>query len=166
MRSDRKKIPLRDLRTISASRAVRHPDCDYAGDIDVHLIVCADDGKPFEDDAVAAIACENVEFYSRKLGYRLYGYCLMPDHLHFLLSPGKSKTEIGEWLRQFKSYTTNRYTRTTGRPVLWQRSAYDHVCREEETAEKVLAYIVQNPVRSKLVENWQDWRWTKVFIVL
>ncbi len=30
--------------------------------------------------------------------------------------------------------------------------------------KKLLIYIVDNPVRPGLVERWQDWPWTKVFI--
>ena len=49
---------------------------------------------------------------------------------------------------------------------MWQESGCDHVCRTEETAEKVLTYIVNNPVRAGLVERWEDWLWTRVFIKL
>ena len=160
----RKTTPLRDLRTYGASRAPRLPECDYADNVDVHLTLCADRGEPFRDEAVARMICENIEFYSRKLGYRLYGYCLMPDHLHVLLSPADSGTVLSQWLDRFKSYTTHEFMKAGGRAPLWQRSAYDHVCRAGETAEVVLAYIAGNPVRAGFVERWGDWAWTKVFI--
>jgi len=166
MREARKKTPLRELRTYAGSRAARHPDCDYVGDIDVHLTLCADCGTPFENEAIARMVCNNVEFYCRKLAYRLYGYTLMPDHLHVLLTPGDSDKPLSYWLDVFKSYTTNQYMKAGSRPPLWQRSAHDHICRREETAERVLEYIVNNPVRAALVEGWQDWPWTKVFIEL
>ncbi len=88
----------------------------------------------------------------------------MPDHLHVLLSPTASDKPIQLWLREFKSFTTNRFQKLVGQRVLWQRSAYDHVCRDGETAENVLAYVVNNPIRNELTERWQDWPWTKVFI--
>jgi hypothetical protein len=83
MRQDRKKTPLRELRTYGESRSVRWDRCDYAGNVDVHLTLAADRDKPFADDRVANMVCENVEFYCDRLGYRLYGYCLMPDHLRW-----------------------------------------------------------------------------------
>ena len=155
---------MRDLRTYGDSRAVRWDACDYAADVDVRVTVCADCGAPFRDDTVARMVCENVEFYCRKLAYRLCGFTLMPDHLHVLLSPANSGIALGRWLREFKSFTTNAYMKGTGQRTLWQRSANDHVCRTGETAAKVLAYIVDNPVRAGLVERWQDWPWTKAFI--
>jgi REP element-mobilizing transposase RayT len=164
MRLPRSKTPLRDLTTYGTGRAVRLPDCDYAADIDIHVTLCADHDGLFQNDAVAAMVCENVEFYCRKLAYRLYGHCLMPDHLHVLLSPAASGVSLARWLDSFKSYTTNRFMKMGERPPLWQASANDHICRKAETAETVLRYIVENPVRAGLVERWQDWPWTRAFI--
>ncbi len=166
MTKPRRDIPLRDLTTYGASRAVRHPDCDYSGNVDVHLTLCAAQTNAFANTETARLVCVNVEFYCSKLGFELYGYCLMPDHMHMLLSPVKSRTPVGTWLRQFKSFTTRQHQLRTGEPQLWQRSAHDHVCRTGETAETVLTYIINNPVRAGLVERWQDWPWTKVFIAL
>jgi REP element-mobilizing transposase RayT len=166
MRGDHNRTPLRDLRTYGASRAVRHPDCDYSGNVDVHLTVCATRTNAFVAVENARLVCENVEFYCTKLEFQLYGYCLMPDHLHVLLSPAESRVPVGTWLRQFKSFTTRQHQLRTGEADFWQRSAHDHVCRTEKTAENVLTYIVNNPVRAGLVDCWQDWPWTKVFITI
>jgi REP element-mobilizing transposase RayT len=160
------KTPLRDLTTYGRTHAVRLADFDYTGDADIHLVLCAHSGAPFDNKAQAAFVCENVEFYCRKLAYRLNGYCLMPDHLHALLSPADSGRALRDWLRDFKSYTTNQYRKQARKKRLWQESGFDHVCRTEETAEKVLTYIVNNPVRAGLIERWQDWPWTRVFIEL
>ncbi|MBU0617553.1 MAG: transposase [Planctomycetes bacterium] len=152
------------LATWGRSRAVRHPDFDYASDADIHLTLCATIGTPFTDSRLAGSVCESVEFRCDKHGYRLFGHCLMPDHLHVLLSPADSGISMDVWLQRFKSYTGHEYAKLGGQPPLWQRSAFDHVCRNGETAEEVLIYIVNNPVRAGLVERWQDWPWTKVFI--
>ena len=157
------RIPLRHLTTYGRSRAVRLADYDYAGDADIHLTICAEDKTQPTEPAIARIICESVEFCSKKLRYRLYGYTLMPDHLHVLCSPADSKVPLQNWLRDFKSFTTSQHMKRCG-TALWQRSANDHICRTAETAEVVLAYIVNNPVRAGLVERWRDWPWTKVFI--
>lgn len=164
MRQDRKKTPLRDLRTYQGSRSVRWDRCDYAGDVDVHLTLAADRDKPFADDRVAQMICQNIQFYCDRLAYRLYGYCLMPDHLHVLLSPAESGVETAKWLDSFKSYTTHQWMKLGHKPPLWQRSAHDHVCRDGETVEGVLRYIVENPVRAGLVQQWKDWPWTRAFV--
>ncbi|MBN2447797.1 MAG: transposase [Phycisphaerae bacterium] len=162
----RSSTPLRDLATYGRGRAVRLDNCDYGGDIDIHVTVRAHTGCPFAAEDIARMVCDNVEFYCQKLDYRLYGYCLMPDHLHVLLSPGDSGVSVAKWLDSFKSYTTNRFMKGGGQPPLWQRSAHDHVCRLGETVQRVMYYIADDPCRAGLVKRWDEWPWTKVFVEL
>lgn len=152
-------------RTYGGSRAVRLPDYDYAADVPTHLTICAEHPVT-ADEAVSRVICENVEFYCRRLQYALFCYCLMPDHLHVLLSPAESGILIEKWLDSFKSFTTHQYMKAGGRPPLWQRSANDHVCRVHETVENVTRYIVTNPVRAGMVTRWDEWAYTKVFVEL
>ena len=161
-----RKSSIRRLTTYGHSRAIRLPDFDYVGDVNIHLTICAHHGSPFADQAVSRMACRSVEKTCRLRDYDLFGYCLMPNHLHVLLSPSRSTKPSDAWLRDFKSYTTNQFMKLGQTAPLWQRSAHDHVCRVEETAEAVIAYIIENPVRAGLVERWQAWPWTKVFIAL
>ncbi|UCC30976.1 MAG: transposase [Phycisphaerales bacterium] len=81
-------------KTFGTSRAVRHPQADYAADLDIHVVVAARAGRPFENTELACQVCRSVEVVCKQLGYRLYGYCLMPEHLHVLLSPGTSGVEL------------------------------------------------------------------------
>ena len=164
MSRPRTRIPLRDLKTYGRSHSVRLADFDYASDEPMHLTIRAAAGRPFETAAIANEICASVEQCSRLCSYDLFGFTLMPDHLHVLLSPGDSGIPIRDWLRRFKSFTTNQWVRLGGQAPLWQRSCYDHVCRNGETAESVLVYIIENPVRARLVERWKEWPWTKVFI--
>ncbi len=173
MRPDRRKTPLRDLTTYGRGRAVRRPDCGYSRDVDLHITICSDraglfpSGRSPASDVRGRLAnevCHNVEFYCTKLRYRLYGYTLMPDHLHVLFNQADSGNDLGKWLDSFKSFTTHQFMQLSGKAPLWQGSANDHILRDGETAEAVLRYIVVNPVRAGFVERWQDWPWTKVFI--
>ena len=44
--------------------------------------------------------------------------------------------------------------------AFWQHESYDHVVRNEKEFERILAYIVNNPVKAGLVADWQDWPYT------
>jgi REP element-mobilizing transposase RayT len=154
------------LTTFGGGRAVRWDRCDYCGDEVIHLTLCAERGTPFTDERLARLVCDNVARACELRGYRLFGFCLMPDHLHVLLSPAKSGCPVGRWLNGFKSFTGHEFVRLGGQPPLWQRSAYDHVCRDGETAEAVVRYIAENPIRAGLVADWRDWPWTRVFVDL
>jgi REP element-mobilizing transposase RayT len=41
--------------------------------------------------------------------------------------------------------------------MVWQRSFYDHPLRKDEDLLKVAEYIIYNPVRKGLVEDWRDY---------
>jgi len=70
MRPPRQHTSLDHLTTHGRSRAVRLPECDYAGDEIIHVTVCARCGEPFRDHHLAQLVSESVEFYCPKLGYR------------------------------------------------------------------------------------------------
>jgi len=156
----------RNNRTYGKSRAVRWDRCSYDGPDLLHITICAAEGSPFQDTELCRTVCEAIVGCSARLRYKLYCYCLMPDHLHVLLSPAASGVKLDEWLRSFKSYTTRMYQKRLNRRLLWQRSAYDHVCREEETAEVVARYIAENPVRAGFVNDCREYPWTRMFVEL
>lgn len=149
-------------RTYGAGRTVRLAGYDYAVDRPVHLTICAFEGSPFAMDWVAEMVCAAVEQASALCGYQLYAYCLMPDHLHLLVSPGDSETAVDVFLRRLKSFTTREYQRRTPAARLWQTSAFDRVLRPSEDVLGVATYIANNPVRRGLVQCWHDWRYVKV----
>ena len=150
--------------TWGRGRAVRLARESYDEDIPVHLTICADAGRPFEVEAVARMVCDSIEQASRMLAFELYCYCLMPDHLHLLVSPSRSKKNVSAFLDRFKSFTTNQYWKLGSAGRLWQPSARDRVKRENEPLQTLVAYIANNPVRAGLVECWSEWPYTRVFV--
>jgi REP element-mobilizing transposase RayT len=110
------------------------------------------------------MVCDTLERSVQVTAHRLYGYCLMPDHLHVLVSPAESETPVRVLLDRFKSFTTNRYWKLGGSGRLWQASARDRLKRPSESLQTLVAYIVNNPVRAGLVQCWTEWPYTKVFV--
>jgi putative transposase len=41
--------------------------------------------------------------------------------------------------------------------IRWQRDFFDHRLRNDESFDEKAAYILQNPVRARLVARVQDW---------
>ena len=62
--------------------------------------------QPFADRSLAKEVIESLLFLLRRRDWRLYCYCLMPDHLHLALSPEPHKDDLSRLLQQFKSFTT------------------------------------------------------------
>jgi REP-associated tyrosine transposase len=84
-----------------------------------------------------------------------YAWCLMPDHLHLLISPrgANLSTVLSAW----KSYTGHLLRKNGLDGPCWQRGFYDHALRKEEDIQRAAEYIVNNPVRKGLAENWSDY---------
>ncbi|HLE84509.1 MAG TPA: transposase, partial [Thermoanaerobaculia bacterium] len=85
--------------------------------------------------------------------------CLMPDHLHWLLDDAARAIETTQ---AFKSFSTRLVRRAGYRDPLWQRSFWDHVVRRRESLEAVIAYILDNPVRDKLVQRREEYSYSVV----
>ena len=84
-----------------------------------------------------------------------YAWCLMPDHLHLLISPVAEN--LIPLISGWKSYTANLLMKHGVQNRCWQRGFYDHALRNEEDINKVAEYIVNNPVRAGIVEKWGDY---------
>jgi putative transposase len=90
-------------------------------------------------------------------GFYVFGYVLMPEHIHLLLSEPKENS-LSTTLSVLKRQTS---TALKGdRPQFWQIRYYDfNVLSQAKFTEK-LRYIHRNPVERGLVENPQDWPWS------
>ena len=65
----------------------------------------------FKDEELCQILIEELEFYSRKYGFALIGYVIMPDHLHLLVwwdKEEKPNLSISEIMRGIKGATARR----------------------------------------------------------
>jgi REP element-mobilizing transposase RayT len=85
--------------------------------------------------------------------YRLYAWCVMPNHVHIVFQPlGEHKlaTIIQAW-KSYSARKANRILRRTG--DFWQREYYDHLIRDERDLRRCVRYVLDNPKKVGL-ENW------------
>ena len=75
---------------------------------------------------------------------------LMPDHLHALIAIN-ADASLSKIVGNFKRATS----RFAG--IQWQRNFFDHRLRCSESADEKWAYIMNNPVRSRLVHESDVW---------
>jgi len=87
----------------------------------------------------------------------LYAYCVMPDHVHLLISASDKKGII-ELIKEIKSLSTKLAWQLGYNETIWQRSFYDHFLRKDEDCRIAANYIIHNPVRDGIVEHWKDYR--------
>lgn len=92
--------------------------------------------------------------------YRLSAWVVMPNHIHFLLTPfeGFSLADIAHSLKSFTAYEANKILKRDGQ--FWMREPFDRYIRDAEHFEKTVAYIENNPVKAKLCKNQGDWKFS------
>ncbi|MFC7669529.1 transposase [Hymenobacter humi] len=109
--------------------------------------------------ATASLVAESLRYFDGT-GYDLRCYCLMPNHVHVVVRVLEEAPPLVKTLQRLKSYTATQANKLLGRTgAFWQAESYDHVVRKEEL-ERVLAYVVENPVKAGLVEDWEQWPYT------
>jgi len=91
-----------------------------------------------------------------KLGFLLHAYCVMPDHIHFLVHGREVNSNFLRRMKESKSRTAFLFHVNYGR-YLWEMSFYEHILRKAEDVEPVAYYIWNNPVRMRLSAQPQEY---------
>jgi len=131
------------------------------------ITICTDNRRPlFEDPPRARAVFDTLSTGPIGRDTVRYAACLMPDHLHLLMAPvcGNLVDILSGW----KTYSANQIRRLGPAGKCWQRGFYDHALRTDEDLRAAAEYIVHNPVRAGLVDNWQKYpfawhRWMQRF---
>jgi len=151
-------------KTCGRSRSNRLSNIDYSEDRPIHVTICTDNKeKIFNSEANAKIVINELLKTGRELGFQILCYCLMPDHLHIVLSPGDSTLSLSKFLNIFKGRTTAVFRGKEGLKKLWQRSAFDHVIRADEDLRAIVEYIRNNPVRKGIIEKVGEYSYSQQF---
>jgi putative transposase len=131
----------------------------FQEDGDCHFITFSCHGrKPYLTEPGAYQTFQKIfEQTRQRHGFRVYGYVLMPEHVHLLLSE-PPKTPLASVLKALKQETAKKLK--AGRDHFWQPRYYDfNVFTEGKYLDK-LRYIHRNPVTRGLVARPEDWSWS------
>lgn len=91
---------------------------------------------------------------------RIYAYCLMSNHVHFLIAPSDSQglsrllQSVG---RRYVQYFNWRHGRTG---TLWEGRFRSSLVSMDDYLLACCRYIELNPVRAKMVSQPRDYRWS------
>lgn len=113
----------------------------------------------FHDDEDCLRFVEILEKYKKQFDVKLYGWCLMGNHIHLLLGQGIedfsiTMKRIGV---SFAWYYNMRY-KTSGH--LFQDRFKSEKVENDAYLLTVLRYIHQNPVKAGIVKQAKDWKWS------
>ena len=94
--------------------------------------------------------------YQRVCEYRLYAWCLMPNHIHLLIKPGKEP--LGTIFRRMGASFVYWYNGKYGRSGhLFQDRYKSEPVMNESYFFTLIRYIHQNPVKAGLCETPGDY---------
>jgi putative transposase len=137
---------------------IRLPTAVYAQPGHVcSITIAVQDRRPVFGDAIVADAAIDVlRSHADRTEVPIYAYCVMPDHAHLVLAPSL-RCDILTFVAQFKNLAQRAAWRAGVVGAFWQKSFWDRFPRNEEQLETVIEYVLNNPVRRGLVDDWRDY---------
>lgn len=105
---------------------------------------------------------ENLELLGsavRRYAWRLYAYCLMPNHLHVLVRV--PECGLSEGMRDYNGGFLRRTSARYGRiaHLFHNRFGLKKVSDDDQLVHTA-RYVVMNPVRAGICQHPKHWRWS------
>lgn len=111
----------------------------------------------FRNRKLCRILLVTIEYHKTVFDYKVYGYCIMPDHFHAILHP-KGDFYLSYIMKMIKGSFARKINKLNGEEgSLWQKRFYDEVVHTERQLLRQLEYMHQNPVADKLVKMAGDY---------
>jgi putative transposase len=94
-----------------------------------------------------------------KASVEVWAYCLMPNHVHLVLTPSTP-----EGLARAIGETHRRYTRFVNARARWTghlfQDRFASAALDDAHLVAAARYVALNPVRARLVARAEDWAWS------
>ena len=105
----------------------------------------------FEEIEHANIAAEAIRTATAVYCFDLYGFVIMPDHIHILLKTKDSECTISKIMQGVKATIYMRISRLLKtQDVFWQRSFYANTKDTSVLLETTIEYMRKNPQKWSL----------------
>jgi len=113
----------------------------------------------FVEDADFLKYIDILKHYKKKYNFRLYGYCLMPNHVHLILEVenGPDLGKIMQGLNQTYTIWFNKKYKKVGH--LWQGRYKSMIIQKDKYLLTCIEYVELNPVRANINTSPFDYPW-------
>ncbi len=134
-----------------------------------------------KDDQIAKEVEDSMHYLDGKV-YCLDAYCIMANHVHVVFTPlpiqrsevpqtfslptNDAQTKslcyntLSSIMQSLKGYTARKANQLLERSgAFWHHESYDHCVRNPNEWQKIVTYVLNNPVKTGLVDEWQEWQW-------
>jgi len=135
--------------------------------------------KYLQQEAVATIVTNSLRFLDQQ-SYELIAYCVMPNHVHavfkplltavelkaasadsgrlYFISEHPSLSRVMKSLKGFTAREANKHLKRHG--AFWEAESYDHWVRDDVELDRIVTYVLNNPVKAGFVKQWQEWQFS------
>jgi putative transposase len=124
---------------------------------DIHFLTFSCHGRLpyFATPAVCELFEHSLEQIRRRYVFHVFGYVIMPEHVHLLVS----EPSRGFLDRAIQALKTSVSKQSDQRPF-WLARYYDFNVHSEEKRVEKLKYLHRNPFKRGLVARPEDWKWS------
>ena len=91
-------------------------------------------------------------------GTEVWAYCLMPNHVHFIMTPSHPDGLRATFAEAHRRYSARIHARLKLTGHLWQ-GRFSSTPMDERHLIAAARYIAMNPVVDGLVKRARDWKW-------
>lgn len=117
----------------------------------------------FFDDEDFRFFLRQIKKYKERFGMKIYHYCLMPNHCHFLAQPSTPRN-LAKFMHAIMlvhaQYLQRKYNKVGH---IWQGRYKSPAVEKEDYLLKCGYYIEDNPRRAGLVKSLKDWPWSSYY---
>jgi len=101
-----------------------------------------------------------LKHYKKKYSFKLFGYCLMPNHVHIILEPKQpdNLARLIQGLTQTYTAWFNKKYNKVGH--LWQGRFKSRIIQKDNYFLDCIYYLEANPVRAGLVLSPINYLWS------
>jgi putative transposase len=137
------------------------PHCDINGLLQ-HVVLSGKAGIDLTQAELAPIIEETLLFHDGSK-YDLQAWCIMPDHIHLGLVFYPNQL-MGKMVWTWKKRIATQ-AKKLPRPMsyIFELDYFDRYVRNLDQAIRLPAYIENNPLKSGLVLDAWDWRWSSAW---
>ncbi len=105
-----------------------------------------------------------LELACEKYPVEAVAFTLMPNYYHIVIRAIKAK-DVSNWAKWLQGVYTQWFNNTHGRDnPLWQGRFYASEVGGGEHLAIMWKYVDENPVKARLTDRPEDWRWSSAYV--
>ena len=128
----------------------------------LHIVQRGHDRKAvFVEEADYSYYLENLRQAKTDHHIKVFGYCLMTNHVHLLLAPGDDVNSVSRLMKILAARQTRYTNKLEDRSgTLWEGRFKASLIDSDSYLLACYRYVDLNPVRAKIVDTPFEYRWS------